>query len=198
MIALPPPKRSLGALLAALALVGAFAAAAGARGGGTLHAGDVGIDVLAPPHSSTVIAIDDVTANCAPAKRTEHQARVATFAENVDQPAQGAQLNQIVYDLPSKAAATSFFDAMRAAERRRASCSTTEKAANVEFSRGPKGVGDARFTVASDEKISGATRKVVDVHVLAGSSVTELIFIDWGHRVPATTTIAKRAVTRLR
>lgn len=171
--------------------------AGGAVAAGMLKAGDVGLVVVSKPHSSTVIAIDGVTPDCQPGDDVEHDARVVGFAEDADSPTSGAQLNQVVYDLGSTAAAKSFFADLRANEEQRVNCGNTEKASAFKLGKGPGGVGDARFTVTSNEKVGGATRKVVAIPILTGPSVTVLIFLDWDKSLPASTALAKKAVSRL-
>ncbi len=168
-----------------------------AAGDGTLKAGDVDLAVVAKPHSSTVIAIDTVTDACAPGDDTERDARVVSFAENTEKPTSGAQLNQVVYDFGSASEAKAFFADLRVNEQQRVQCGTTDKASNFKLTKGPGGVGSARFTVASNEKVGGVSRKVVAVSILTGAAVTELIFLDWDAGLPATTAVAKKAVSRL-
>jgi hypothetical protein len=189
---------TLGGLVTTVVLLvaGALPAEAGA-GSGMLKAGDVDLKVLSKPHSSTVIAIDTVTDGCQPGAATERDARVVSFAENTAKPTSAAQMNQVVFDFGSPGAAKSFFADLRKNEERRVECGKTAKAGSFKLSKGPGDVGDARFTVTSNEKVSGVTRKVVAIPILAGSSVTELIFLDWDPGLPATTAVAKKAVDRL-
>jgi hypothetical protein len=185
-------------LVLGLGAVAAFPSAAGAAvADGMLKAGDVGLAVVSKPHKSTVIAIDTVTSGCAPGESTERAARVVGFAENTGKPTSGAQLNQVVFDFGSASAAKSFFADMRKNEEQRVKCGTTEKATDFKLTKGPGGVGDARFSVASSEDVGGVTRKVVAMPILSGSTITELIFLDWDKSLPATTAVAKKAVTRL-
>jgi hypothetical protein len=183
-----------GAILSIVAL-GSSAGASVASG--MLKSADVGMGVVSKPHSSTVIAIDPVTTSCTPGESTERKARVVGFAESPKNPAGGAQLNQVVFDFGSAGAAKSFYAEMRANDAKRVKCGTTQKASDFKLGKGPGNVGDARFTVASSEKIGGVTRKVVSISILTGSSVTELIFLDWDKGLPATTAVAKQAVARL-
>jgi hypothetical protein len=179
-----------------LLLAGALPAEAGS-GSGMLKAADVDLDVLSKPHASTIIAIDTVTDGCQPGEDVERDGRVVAFAENTEKPTSGAQLNQVVFDLGSAGAAKSFFADLRKNEERRVQCGKTAKAGSFKLTKSPGGVGDARFTVTSNEKVAGITRKVVAIPILAGSAVTELIFLDWDPSLPATTAVAKKAVERL-
>ena len=165
---------------------------------GMLDADDVGLVVVSKPHRSTVIAIDAVTSECAPTDGVEREARVVGFATTAKDPASGARLNQVVYDFESAGAAKAFFADVRANDSQRANCGATDKASDLELTKRPTGIGDARFTVTSNEEISGATRSVVSVEILTGSTITELIFIDWDTSLPTTTAVAKTAVKRLR
>jgi hypothetical protein len=183
--------------VAAVGVVVLGAGAAAAAESGTLTAGDSGLEVLAKPHSSTVIVVDSVDADCAPGATTEREATVVSFAADPDAPTAGARLNQVVWDLGSVSAAKAFFALQRAYEQERVDCGTTAKASGLKLAKGPGGVGDARFTITSKEKIGGKTSKVVNVTVRSGGVVTALIFIDWEPGLPGTTAVAKKAAARL-
>jgi hypothetical protein len=179
-----------------IALAGA--GAAGNTDEGMLRSVDVGIDVVAEPHSSTVMAIDLVDPDtCEPEEAVEREARVVSFAQNPKDPASGARLNQVVHDFSSAKAAKAFFDDLRTNEKQRTECGSTAKATGLKLSNGPKGVGDERFTVKSKEKIAGAAYPVAVIAIREGSHVTDLIFVNWGGGLDSTTTIAKRAAARL-
>ncbi len=162
-----------------------------------LGADDVGLPVVSKPHRSTVIAVDSVDDACTPADGVERDARVASFAADAGDPSSGARMNQVVFEFGSAGGAKAFYADVLAAERQRAACGSTTKASDLDLTKGPKGIGTARFTVSSDEEIEGETRRVVSVEVLAGSRVTKLIFIDWDDTLPSTAAVVKRAVKRL-
>ena len=178
--------------LAALSVPGATAAESG-----TLTANDSGLELLAEPHSSTVIVIDAVGEDCGPGETSEREATVVSFAADPGAPSSGARLNQVVWDLGSGAAAKSFFAAQRVYQQERVDCGTTAKATGLKLTKGPGGVGEARFTVTSKERIGGKTSKVVSVSIRSGPVVTALIFIDWEPGLPGTAAVAKKAVGRL-
>jgi hypothetical protein len=195
------PQHRLGLGLAVtvtlVAALGALPAGA-ATADGMLEAEDTRLTVVSKPHRSTVIAIDSVDAECVPIDGVERDARVVGFAAETKKRTSGARLNQVVYDFGSAGAAKSFFAEVRASDTQRVNCGSTNKASDFGLTKGPTGVGDARFTVISKEDVSGVTRRVASVQVLTGSSITELIFLDWDKSLPSTTAVAKAAVKRLR
>ena len=195
----PPTRRRALALAIAWAsflALGALPVGA-ATADGMLEPDDTGLTVVAKPHRSTVIAVDSVDTDCTPTDGVERGARVVSFTEKPENRASGAQLNQVVYDFRSTGAAKAFFAEVRANEVRRAKCSATKKAADLELTKGPAGVGDARFTLTSNETVNGAKRRVVSVEILAGSTIIDLIFVDWDKGLPSTTAVATAAAKRL-
>jgi len=182
----------------AVLVVAATPSGAGDVADGMLQKADVGLAVISEPHSSTIASVDLVDPEtCEPASTTEEDGRVVSFAENPDDPSSGAQLNEVVIDYASAAEAKASFQGVRTAEQARVECGSTGKATNLAFSKGPKKVGTARFTVTADEKISGKTRTVVSVTLLQGAHVARVNFIDWDDAKPSSAKVAKRAADRL-
>jgi hypothetical protein len=165
---------------------------------GMLTAGEVGLAVISEPHPSTIIAIDLVEPDtCESGATKERDGRVVSFAEKPDEPSKGAQLNEIVFDFATTAEAKAFFDEVRGNEAQRADCASTTKATDFELTKGPKGVGDARFTMSSTERIGGVDRAVTSVELLVGAHVVEVIFIDWNDDLKPIPKVAKKAAANL-
>lgn len=181
-----------------LGVAPAGAAGAGDAADGMLETTDVGLPVLSEPHATTLIAVDVVDPDTCKQKDPKgRDGRVVSFAEDPAAPTSGAQVIEAVSDYDSSAAAKASFKEVRADEQARAECGSTEKAENITFSKGPKKVGSARFTVTSDEQISGQTRKVTSVVLLQGTHVARVNFIEWTDDLPTVPKVAKRAADRL-
>lgn len=191
--------RRLAAALGLFTIASWPASAVGAgAGAGMLKAKDTGLTVISKPHVATVVAIDAVQpGTCQPGPTTEREGRVVSFAAQPDDPTTGARLNEIVFDFSSEAEAEAFFAELRSSESQRADCPSTVKATSFVLTKGPKGVGDDRFTVTSDERIGGVVHPVTSVELLDGTHVAELVFIDWTEDLPSVTKVATKAAARL-
>ena len=196
-------ERSVRVLLVSMATVAALVVSVGPIsaapvGEGMLTAKDVGLAVMSKPHTSTVIAYELVeSGSCAASSDVEHEARVVSFG--TDAGGTGPALNQVVYDFASKSEAVGFFADVRASDQARADCGATQKATDLAVAKGPKGLGDDRFTVTSKELIGGKSRSVRAFSIREGDAVTKLIFLDWpsGGSAKQVTKVAKEAVARI-
>jgi hypothetical protein len=170
---------------------------AGAAASGVLQAGDVPIKVSRAAHSTTVFAFLGVEGDCEIGDQVERKATVVSFAANPKSPTSGTQLNEAVFDFGSSSEASSFYADAVGKDSDRAACGPPVNAAGISLVKGPKGVGDARYTLVSKAQIGGKTQDVTQITFREGDKVATLVFIGWKSSYPSPTAIAKKAATRL-
>jgi hypothetical protein len=174
-----------------------FADSAGAAASGVLQAGDVPIKVSRAAHSTTVLAFGGVEGDCEIGEELEHEGTVVSFAANPKSPSSGAQLNEAVLDFGSTSEASSFYTDASGNDAARAACGPPANAVGVKVVKGPKGVGDARYTLVSKATLGGKTQDVTQITFREGDKVASLVFIGWKSSYPTPAAIAKKAATRV-